>query len=177
MIGIGKDTHIGYSNNWTDGNDVAVCAEESPFLTWSNWNASQRDMFLLDAEGNLILHQNISNGIPDDLSALIISLALGDDKHLLYPEEITLHQNYPNPFNPVTTIHYDLSYSALVSIDIHAMNGELVAELLKDYKNAGHHSINWDGTNNSGQLVSAGVYFYSINAAGLLQTCKMTLLK
>ena len=102
------------------------------------------------------------------MSALIISLALGDDKHLLYPEEITLHQNYPNPFNPVTTIHYDLSYSALVSIDIHAMNGELVAELLG--VNAGHHSINWDGTNNSGQLVSAGVYFYSINAAGLLQT-------
>jgi len=99
-------------------------------------------MFLLDAEGNLILHQNISTGIPDDLNALIISLALGDDNHLLYPEEISLHQNYPNPFNPVTTIHYDLSYSALVSIDIYDMNGELVAELLKDYKNAGHHSIN-----------------------------------
>ena len=89
-------------------------------------------MFLLDAEGNLILHQNISTGIPDDLNALIISLALGDDKHLLYPEGISLHQNYPNPFNPVTTIHYDLSYSALVSIDIYDMNGELVAELLKD---------------------------------------------
>ena len=39
-------------------------------------------MFLLDAEGNLILHQNISTGIPDDLNALIINLALGEDKHL-----------------------------------------------------------------------------------------------
>ena len=134
-------------------------------------------MFLLDAEGNLILHQNISTGIPDDLNALIISLALGDDKHLLYPEEISLHQNYPNPFNPVTTIHYDLSYSALVSIDIHAMNGELVAELLKDYQNAGHHFIHWNGTNNHGQLVSAGIYLFSINAAGLFETRKMTLLK
>tara|TARA_B000000441_G_C21662358_1_gene302037 strand:+ start:406 stop:810 length:405 start_codon:yes stop_codon:yes gene_type:complete len=134
-------------------------------------------MFLLDAEGNLILHQNISNGIPDDLNALIISLALGDDKHLLYPEEISLHQNYPNPFNPVTTIHYDLSYSALVSIDIYDMNGELVAELLKDYQNAGHHFIYWNGTNNHGQLVSAGIYLYSINAAGLFETRKMTLLK
>ena len=134
-------------------------------------------MFLLDAEGNLILHQNISTGIPDDLNALIISLALGDDKHLLYPEEISLHQNYPNPFNPVTTIHYDLSYSALVSIDIYDMNGELVVELLKDYQNAGHHFINWNGTNNHGQLVSAGIYLYSINAAGLFQTRKMTLLK
>ena len=134
-------------------------------------------MFLLDAEGNLILHQNISTGIPDDLNALIISLALGDDKHLLYPEEISLHQNYPNPFNPVTTIHYDLSYSALVSIDIYDMNAELVVELLKDYQNAGHHFINWNGTNNHGQLVSAGIYLYSINAAGLFETRKMTLLK
>ena len=134
-------------------------------------------MFLLDAEGNLILHQNISTGIPDDLNALIISLALGDDKHLLYPEEISLHQNYPNPFNHVTTIHYDLSYSALVSIDIYDMNGELVVELLKDYQNAGHHFINWNGTNNHGQLVSAGIYLFSINAAGLFQTRKMTMLK
>ena len=134
-------------------------------------------MFLLDAEGNLILHQNISTGIPDDLNALIISLALGDDNHLLYPEEISLHQNYPNPFNPVTTIHYDLFYSALVIIDIYDMNGDLVAELFKDYQNAGHHSINWNGTNDNGQLVSAGIYFYSINAAGLFQTRKMTLLK
>ena len=134
-------------------------------------------MFLLDAEGNLILHQNISTGIPDDLNALIISLALGDDKHLLYPEEISLYQNYPNPFNPVTTISYDLSYSALISIDIYDMNGDLVAELFKDYQNAGHHFINWNGTNNNGQLVSAGIYFYSINAVGLFQARKMTLLK
>ena len=134
-------------------------------------------MFLLDAEGNLILHQNISTGIPDDLNALIISLALGDDKHLLYPEEISLHQNYPNPFNPVTTIHYDLSYSALVSIDIYDMNGDLVAELFKDYQNAGHHSINWNGTNDNGQLVSAGIYLYSINVVGLFQARKMTILK
>ena len=134
-------------------------------------------MFLLDAEGNLILHQNISTGIPDDLNALIISLALGDDKHLLYPEEISLYQNYPNPFNPITIISYDLSYSAFISIDIYDMNGDLVAELFKDYQYAGHHFIHWNGKNNHGQLVSAGIYFYSINAAGLLQTRKMTLLK
>ena len=105
-----------------------------------------------------------------------LSVDGGGEKEII-PAQFVLQQNYPNPFNPVTTIHYDLSYSALVSIDIYDMNGELVAELLKDYQSAGHHFIHWNGTNNHGQLVSAGIYLYSINAAGLFETRKMTLLK
>ena len=99
LIGIGKDTDIGYSTNWTDGNDAAVCADESPFSIWSDWNASQRDIFLLDSGGGLILHQNISTGIPDDLNDLIISLSLNNDKRPLFPEKVSLYQNYPNLFS------------------------------------------------------------------------------
>ena len=32
--------------------------------------------------------------------------------------------------------------------------------------------IQWDGTNNKGETVSAGVYFYSIEAEGYLETKK-----
>ena len=177
MIGIGKDTDIGYSTNWTDGNDAAVCADESPFSIWSDWNASQRDIFLLDAGGNLILHQNISTGIPDDLNGLIISLSLNNEKRPLFPEKVSLYQNYPNPFNPVTTLSYDLSDNELISINIYDMSGDLVVELFNGHQKVGHHFFKWNGTNNNGQPVTAGVYLYSIEAAGLLQTKKMILLK
>ena len=74
LVGIGKDSHISYSDNWTSGNHAPVCADESPFSTWSGWGASQRDLFVLNLEGNIALHQNISSGIPDGLEDLILDL-------------------------------------------------------------------------------------------------------
>ena len=74
LIGIGKDTHISYSGNWTDNNNAPVCAEESPFLTWTDWGASQRDLFVLDQFGNVVLEQNITSGLPNNLQELIIDL-------------------------------------------------------------------------------------------------------
>ena len=73
LIGIGKDTHIEYVENWIDENDAPVCIDESPFPTWSDWDASQRDLFLLDFDGNLILQQNISSGLPTNLDSLIFN--------------------------------------------------------------------------------------------------------
>ena len=74
LIGLGKETHIGNLTNWTANNDASVCSDQSPFSTWDTWDASQRDMFVLDLNGNLILEQNITSGIPNDLEELIISL-------------------------------------------------------------------------------------------------------
>jgi len=42
---------------------------------------------------------------------------------------------------------------------------------------SGFHSIIWDGANNTGQAVSAGVYLFQIQADGFVQTKKMILLK
>ena len=315
LVGIGKDNNISYVDNWTDNNDAAVCADESPFNVWSDWGASQRDLFLLDFNGELVLHQNITSGIPDDLSDIIIGLlnpntdpcdlgvvyvseahtsgdpedyielynsgdtdcslegfqlddsedledltfgaviipaggywigyedqdssfssglsanggiivfadsnnntlvvtlgesqeldgvelsqsfdangvgcytnptpgaangdcmTLGNDTDTLLPRLMTLHQNYPNPFNPVTTLRYDLAKDVMVNISIYDMNGNLVRNLIRENQTAGQRSVKWNATNQIGQPVSAGVYLYSIEADGLIQTRKMILLK
>jgi len=57
------------------------------------------------------------------------------------------------------------------------MNGNLVTNLLEEGQGAGHRSVQWNATNQAGQSVSAGVYLYSIEADGLIQTRKMILLK
>ena len=90
---------------------------------------------------------------------------------------MTLHQNYPNPFNPVTTLSYDLSKDVMVKVSIYDMNGNLVKNLLKEDQGVGHRSVQWNATNQAGQPVSAGIYLYSIEADGLIQTRKMILLK
>jgi len=42
---------------------------------------------------------------------------------------------------------------------------------------AGNSTIQWNATNNQGQLVSAGVYLYQIQAREYISTKKMMLLK
>jgi len=78
LIGIGKTTQLDYSENWTSGNDAPVCADPSPFSIWDQWGSSQRDLFVLDLDGNVVLQQNITNGLPQNLDSLVISLLNGE---------------------------------------------------------------------------------------------------
>ena len=102
--------------------------------------------------------------------------ALSTDKDVI-PLKYLLHQNYPNPFNPVTTLRYDLPENALVNITIYDMMGRQISTLVSSLQSAGYKSIQWNGTNDAGQPVSAGVYLYKIQAGDYSQTKKMVLLK
>ena len=85
--------------------------------------------------------------------------------------------NYPNPFNPTTTLSYFIPKDEFVYINIHDSNGRLVRNLVKEQRLAGRNSVNWNATNNKGQNIAAGVYFYCIEAGNFRQTKKMILLK
>ena len=80
-----------------------------------------------------------------------------------------LLQNYPNPFNPETWIPYQLAKNSSVVIKIHTSSGQLVRTLELGDKLAGlytekTYAAHWDGTNESGEPVASGVYFYTIQA-------------
>ena len=45
--------------NWVNGNDASVCSDESDHAIWNQWGANQRDLFVLDHTGNVVLYQNI----------------------------------------------------------------------------------------------------------------------
>lgn len=89
-----------------------------------------------------------------------------------------LHQCYPNPFNPLTTISFSLRERAHVTLKIYNAAGQLVRTLLDEPRDVGTHSdVKWDGTDDSGDLVSSGVYFYRLSAGEFSQTKKMVLVK
>ena len=67
--------------------------------------------------------------------------------------------NYPNPFNPSTNIKFSLKTDSKVSLMIYNIRGQKVRTLVNDNLQAGHHSVVWDGRDDSGKNVSSGVYF------------------
>jgi flagellar hook assembly protein FlgD len=56
--------------------------------------------------------------------------------------------------------------------------GRVVRSLVSGQKElTGYHQVSWDGTNNHGDGVSAGMYLYVIQAGKFRDTRKMVLMK
>jgi len=80
---------------------------------------------------------------------------------------VALHGNYPNPFNPKTTFSFELLYPDDARLAVYDAQGRLVKVLVDGLCAAGRTAVTWDGTDESGEPVPAGVYFYRLRAAGL----------
>tara|TARA_B100000945_G_C20332334_1_gene573064 strand:+ start:707 stop:1105 length:399 start_codon:yes stop_codon:yes gene_type:complete len=132
-------------------------------------------LYITDASGNLVFHENITSGIPDNfIDELQILLDVARDH---YPLNFQLYQNYPNPFNPKTLIRYDLEKDSFVNIVIYNMLGQKVATLVNSLQVAGYKAISWDATNEKSKSNPAGLYFFKIKVDKQIQIKKMTLLK
>ena len=88
------------------------------------------------------------------------------------PNHYNLSNPYPNPFNPTTTIEFSIPRSDKVSIKVYDVVGKEITTLLTDYLSIGHHSIKWDGNNNS-----SGIYFIRMESGGFVDMKKVFLLK
>ncbi|MBH31007.1 MAG: hypothetical protein CMG71_03330 [Candidatus Marinimicrobia bacterium] len=93
------------------------------------------------------------------------------------PYTYRLYQNFPNPFNPSTRIRFEIAERQQVDVVIYDIRGFKVRTLSKETLNAGFHVMNWDGTDDHGQLVSSGVYMYRVKAGEFIDHKKMTLVR
>ncbi len=91
--------------------------------------------------------------------------------------KIELVGNFPNPFNPQTAIMFQLSKQMPVELYIYNVKGQKVKTLLKEEKEAGMHSIIWNGSDDNNNSVSSGVYFYRMVTETVIESKKMLLLK
>lgn len=80
------------------------------------------------------------------------------------PQVYYLSENFPNPFNPTTSIRYDLPEPSYVSVVIYDILGREVRTLLDSREEAGFKSVVWDSKDNGGNIVSAGIYIYTLRA-------------
>jgi hypothetical protein len=88
-----------------------------------------------------------------------------------------LAQNSPNPFHGGTAIAFQLPEPERATIEIFDVAGRRVATVLDRDLPAGLHTAMWDGRDASGNEVSAGIYFYRLEAGPREGLRKMILLK
>ncbi len=120
--------------------------------------------------------------IPASTPVILYSVPVIDGPSVEAPvvSAFRLGQNYPNPMNPMTVIPFQVaagSGSAPVRISIFDLSGRLVRSVLDTSLDSGDHTVTWDGTDDSGQTVHSGIYFYTLTSGGRSETRKLHVLK
>ena len=106
-----------------------------------------------------------------------LTTAVADSRDEALPLQFELAQNAPNPFAirfaQSTMIHYNLAEPGPVSLRIFNLLGQEVAVLVQRWQNRGSYTAPWDGRDQRGLAVPAGVYFYQLRAPGFSATKKL----
>jgi len=90
---------------------------------------------------------------------------------------LSLDQNVPNPFNPITRIPFTIPSPGYVSLQIYDPSGRRVRTLIDGAMGAGPSSALWDGRDDGGSDVAAGVYFCRLATGNRTLAKKLVLVK
>ncbi|MEW6753454.1 MAG: FlgD immunoglobulin-like domain containing protein [Candidatus Latescibacterota bacterium] len=93
------------------------------------------------------------------------------------PTRFELQQNSPNPFNPTTQIRYTLPEAGHVRLAVYDLLGHEVRRLTDGVQAGGAHQVEWDGLDEAGRQVGAGVFLYRLESAEQAESRKMVLVQ
>ena len=91
------------------------------------------------------------------------------------PAQHRLGDSYPNPFNSSVVLPLELATDAAgVSLRVYAVLGRRVRQVWQGPLGAGSHRFTWDGCDEQGKAVAAGVYVYQVEVDGQAEAKKLT---
>lgn len=118
---------------------------------------------------------------PGDLKIISISNAMFDlegspTSAPELPALVADHAAWPSPFNPKTTVGFSLAEASHVRVSVHDLRGRRLSLLADGWREAGRVELNWNATDERGEVLPAGVYLYRIRTAAGSEAGKMVLL-
>ena len=118
----------------------------------------------------------------DPESPEIFNILITDHNDNEIPAFTSLGQSYPNPCRIDHTrmnlnISYNISEPGKIKLNIYNCKGQLVRKLINKDAEPGSFIINWNGRDERGNCVSAGVYLYQLTASKRTYNRKLLLLK
>lgn len=167
-------TNLGFHDPDSDaGNDWTVTIADG-FITWQTdtnpLTYGQLFNFRFDGdalavEGNVELETHLPAPVNDEFN--VTSWIPEADPASVSENETSpvLHlSNSPNPLAEGTTIHFELTESTPVTLEIFAASGRKVRTLAEGPLSAGSHDIVWDTRSADGKPIGSGVYYYRLQA-------------
>lgn len=92
------------------------------------------------------------------LQTLLFPVTGVDAPAVLVPGSSSFSRASPNPFSRSTTLGYSLSVRTRVSLAVYDVGGRRVRTIAAGQQAAGVHRVSWDGCDDQGDELPAGVY-------------------
>jgi trimeric autotransporter adhesin len=150
-------------------------------LEVSTAGGSQTQMVLTtDGNGGALVAWNDGRGTDPDIFAMHLfgasvpsPLAVGDRPvHVL----VALAPPWPNPSRGSVSFAFEIATASAVRLDILDVTGRRVKQLVREERaSAGAHVQRWDGRNNEGGPVAAGIYFAQLRVGSHAVTRRFAL--
>ena len=83
----------------------------------------------------------------------------------------------PNPLRAATAFTFMLPAAASIEVAIHDVNGRLITTLAREAAAAGAVELVWDGRDERGERVAAGIYLARLCAGGASELRKLVVLR
>ena len=148
----------------------------SAAIEWSRGGYRRAAVIEAAAPGDVALHVPL----PAGRSAVLLRSADGGGTWGAWEAgarpRLALHGAVPNPFNPQTRLRFETDAATLVTVQIVRPDGKRVRRLVSASLGAGVHETIWDGRDDSGRRVAAGVYVATLRAHGETRALRLVLL-
>jgi len=93
------------------------------------------------------------------------------------PKSFILYSGQPNPFASQTMIKFGLPRTGNVKLNIYSSSGVLLKTLVSETRNQGYHNVIWNGKDNFGRILPAGIYFCRLETEGIQEIKKIVKLE
>ncbi len=135
---------------------------------WEDANGLDKD----DPEDRNGIGENGYTNLEIYLNNMLVYPTFVEGEGQMISETFVLSQNYPNPFNPSTMIDFLCPKTSHVTLEIFDITGRKVATLIDEIREAGHHSVHFNGSN-----LGSGIYLYKLTTSQNTYVQKMILTK
>ncbi len=153
--------------NWR-GNDVGdPWTMEVVFPT--SWTVPDEEYYRMEVRVELDNDQCALN----NAKIVHINPPVGIEETL--PERFELSAVKPNPFMENALVEFAVPYKAFVSLKVYDASGKVVKVLHNGDAQAGYHRIVWDGRDDNGRMLPAGIYFIRMESKEFRTTRKVIL--
>jgi len=85
--------------------------------------------------------------------------------------------NRPNPFASSTTIRFELAKEQAIRLALYDVVGRRIRLLAEGRSSAGMHTLRWDGRDQAGRGVAAGIYFVRLRTEGRSESRRILLMR
>jgi endonuclease/exonuclease/phosphatase family metal-dependent hydrolase len=146
----------GTAGGWTVTFDDAGAPADSTYRATLTFQSADESLPGADDEPDLVLHlrARITSGTVDAPVAAL-------------PTSSRLYAPYPNPLRGTATVRFDVARMAHATLDVFDVAGRRVARLHDRTLEPGSYRVEWNGADDRGRAVEAGLYFVRLSGAGL----------